>query len=104
MNLPDAEGYTFENGPASHIPFITQLIKIYHAQGKEAVDQWVNKWNKIWEKEAHDWWYTAYQKNKIQETDRRDEVAHKMRLALRKKSDEGKQEASRSLECCRPRC
>ncbi len=93
VNLPDADGYTFENGPASRIPFIAQIIKIYHAQGKEGVNQWVNKWNKIWAKEAHDLWYTAYQKNKIQEADRRNEIAHKMRLALRKKSDEGKQEA-----------
>lgn len=93
LNLPDGEGKSFETGPAAQIPFVAELIRVYHEGGKEGVNQWVHQWQKIWAKEAHDRWFAAYQKNKIREAKRRSDLADDIRKELRKGSGEGRKKA-----------
>lgn len=93
LNLPDGDGYSFENGPASKIPFVAQLIKVYHTSGKEGVSQWIHQWQKIWAQEDHNRWFTAYQKNKIKEAKRRSDLAKDIQKELRKGTKEGRAEA-----------
>ena len=98
LNLPDGEGRSFETGPASQIPFVADLIKVYHEGGKESVSRWLRKWQKIWAQEAHDRWFTAYQKNKMKEAGRRDDLAEDMRKELRKGTKEGRAKAMELAE------
>ena len=93
LNLPDGEGKSFETGPASQIPFVAELIRVYHENGKEGVSQWVHQWQKIWAKEAHDRWFAAYQKNKLKEANRRSDLADDIRKELRKGSEQGRKKA-----------
>lgn len=93
LKLPDGEGKSFETGPAAQIPFVAQLIRVYHEGGKEGVSGWIHKWQRIWAKEAHDRWFASYQKNKIQEAERRNDLAEDIRTELRKKTKTGRQKA-----------
>lgn len=98
LNLPDGEGKSFEEGPASKIPFVAQLIKIYHESGKDGVNQWIQKWQKIWAQESHDRWFSAYRKNKMKEAGRRHDLADDIRKELRKKTETGRQKAMELAE------
>ena len=93
LNLPDGDGVSFKNGPAAQIPFVAELIRVYHEKGRDGVTQWVHQWQKIWAKEAHDRWFTSYQKNKMKEAERRDKLAEDIRKELRKGSIDGRKKA-----------
>ena len=95
LNLANAKGESFENGPASKVPFIAQIIQLYHEGGKEAVAEFTEKNLKKWEKEKHDKWYAKYLKKKTssEESTKRKGVAQRLREALSKKSPEGRKEA-----------
>ncbi len=93
LNLPDGEGKSFETGPASKIPFVAELIQIYHERGKEGVSKWIRTYQKKWTQETHDHWFASYQKNKIKEAKRRSNLADDIRKELRKSSGEGRKKA-----------
>ena len=65
---------------------------------KESVSRWIRKWQKIWAQEAHDRWFAAYQKNKMKEAGRRDDLAEDMRKELRKGTKEGRAKAMELAE------
>ena len=98
LNLPDGEGRSFETGPASQIPFVANLIRIYHTKGEEGVTRWVHRWQKIWAQETHNRWFIKYQRNKMNEAESRDKLAEDMRKELRKGTKEGRAKAMELAE------
>ena len=77
---------------------MAQLIQIYHESGKEGVNQWIQRWRKIWAKEARDRWYAAYLKNKMKEAKRRSDLAKEIHRELQKKTKAGRERAMELLK------